>query len=288
MPLVCLKIKKIKSKNRKISLKKVKELFIIKNKKKQFNQVQEVRFNIFLSGSFTVEASFLLPLFLFASISILFFFRMLQVQQCVEEALCFAGAQTAAMAEDEKEGSLRAVAVGLFYKELAKQNVSSDYIVGGKLGITWEKTAVDGAYIDLFVRYKLKLPLHVWGIKFFTVVQRSKVHKWIGFSKDAENENTAEWVFVTPTATVYHRKRECTHLKLSVKCKLFSQLDSLESNYGACEICASNGYKPSIVYITDEGRRYHVKLDCSGIKRTIYMIKITEIGGKPPCTRCGG
>ena len=43
-----------------------------------------------------------------------------------------------------------------------------------------------------------------------------------------------------------------------------------------------------VLYVTEEGECYHYKIDCSGLKRTVYMINKSQIEGKGPCSRCGG
>ena len=91
----------------------------------------------------------------------------------------------------------------------------------------------------------------------------------------------------TPTDTVYHETRSCTHLMLSVKQIPTASLKGLKQ-YGACGHCTKGKKKGSVVYVTDEGDCYHYTIHCSGLKRTVYMIRKEEAGGKPACSRCGG
>ena len=44
--------------------------------------------------------------------------------------------------------------------------------------------------------------------------------------------------------------------------------------------------KQDTVFITDQGNRFHYDLNCSGIKRTIYMIRLSEVGNRKQCSRC--
>ena len=43
----------------------------------------------------------------------------------------------------------------------------------------------------------------------------------------------------------------------------------------------------SMVYITDYGDRWHSSLSCSGLKRSIYMIRKTKATDKRMCKKCG-
>ena len=59
-------------------------------------------------------------------------------------------------------------------------------------------------------------------------------------------------------------------------------------NYDPCGHCTKGQKMGATIYITAEGACYHYRLDCSGLKRTIYMIPKKQVGNKKPCSRCGG
>ena len=57
--------------------------------------------------------------------------------------------------------------------------------------------------------------------------------------------------------------------------------------YRKCMQCryAENAF--GRLYITNQGDCYHKDLGCSGIKRTVRMIRLSEVGTRRPCSRCG-
>lgn len=120
-----------------------------------------------------------------------------------------------------------------------------------------------------------------------------KVHAWTGktyeaFGDSAEEE---EMVFVTESGGVYHRNPGCSYLNVSVSQVGGSRISSMRNSYGEkyepCEICSRNQKPGGTVYITQKGNRYHNLASCSGLKRTVRMVKISEAGTGSACSRCG-
>lgn len=117
------------------------------------------------------------------------------------------------------------------------------------------------------------------------VTQRAVCRAWIGFT---ELETDETYVYVTPNGSVYHLSRDCTHLDLSIERVSFAgacaSRNQYGERYGACELCGRN--PGAFVYITSEGNRYHTERSCSGLKRTVRQIPLSEVGGRSCCIRC--
>ena len=120
--------------------------------------------------------------------------------------------------------------------------------------------------------------------------QRADCRKWTGWSA-AEGSDEDQWVYVTQTGTAYHREYSCTHLELSIRSVAEAEIAALRNEngeaYRKCMQCryAENAF--GRLYITNQGDCYHKDLGCSGIKRTVRMIRLSEVGTRRPCSRCG-
>lgn len=234
-------------------------------------------------GSLTVETALVLPWFLFAMVTVLFLFRGLQIQYIVGEALDKAVAQTALIKEitpKEAENQIKQ----LFYKELEESQCPISMINLEMAGFSWDDSVVDERYLDMKINYQIKLPGWVLRDRLWKISKSSRCRRWKGIPGNGENEDYTEWVYVTPEGSVYHKSRECTHLKLSIHAVTIEEAEK----YRACEHCAKGEKGAFMVYITKEGECYHTKLNCSGLKRTIYMMRLEQVQGRSPCSRCGG
>lgn len=241
-------------------------------------------FHAFLPGSLTVETALALPVFLFAATMILFLFRIMQVQYIVGNSLDQAVAEISLMGritEKQAENLVKAS----FYKQLLAQDCPVSEIEYGIAGFSWKGTSVDVDDIDTLVTYRIQFPLRFFGTKSVKLSDGCRMHRWRGDRNGSAGSESGEWVYITPTQSVYHLSRECTHLKLSITAV---SVERAKESYNPCGRCVKRKKPGAIVYITNTGTSYHMKVDCSGLKRTVYMILKEKVGNKRPCSRCGG
>lgn len=246
-----------------------------------------------MEGSYTAEAAVILPLFAAFMVVLLFFFRGLQVQQMVEDALIDTGRELAVLSYEEQQGKnvvgLFAAKL-LFLGKLQQEKATDTYIQGGKLAISLARSDFSGDYVELIADYSLRLPMGLFGKVAIPVTQRVKCRKWTGNSgKNSESEE--EIVYITPSGEAYHRNKACSYLKLSVKpvngSRILEYRNVDGGKYYRCSKCTTENKIYGTVYITDYGSQYHSKVDCVRLKRTIIAIRLSEVGSRHACGKCG-
>lgn len=230
----------------------------------------------------------ILPLVAGFFVAVLFFFRVLQVQTGVSEALYYASRKTACEASAvSSTTALLASAEVQFRNEIRQCSYVDAYVPEGSWGISLLRSELSGSYVELRADYVVKLPVNFFAIDGFAVSQCSRSRKWTG---DRDSCGVEDYVYVTKNGTVYHRSRSCSYLDLSIQAIEAATVDARRnksgSKYYACSGCAAKG-DTDIVYITDYGTSYHQNLACSGLKRTVYLVLLSEVGGKGACSKCG-
>lgn len=181
-----------------------------------------------------------------------------------------------------------AAAEVLFRKHLKEQNARMEYIRGGALGISLLGTDMEGDYVHIKAEYRIKLPIGLFGKHEFLVHQQAKSRKWTG-DNQAESESV-EWVYITPTGSAYHSTAQCPYLDLSIRTVAFEEVEKQRNHsggkYKVCRKCGKGC--GSLVYITDYGDVYHGDIACTGLKRSVQRVKLSEISGRHACSKCGG
>lgn len=254
-------IKKIdrKKKERKRSLKKSVLQFPPMNGEIQ-KPSEKVSFCTFSGrlrrASLTVETALVLPLFFLGMITMISFMDIYRIQTVHLQKLC----------EKTKEAGMYVYVLdGNGPDKVTLPDVYSYTPVGGLIPLS-----------------------KVWMQNTITV------HAWTGADEraDSSKENSQEeMVYVTESGTVYHRKPGCRYLKISLQQVAGSRISSLRNAYGekyvSCESCSRNQGPASCVYITSTGNRYHNQETCSGLKRTIKLVKLSQAGNMHTCSSCG-
>lgn len=241
-------------------------------------------------ASVTVEAAMAVPIFFLAVISLLYLLEIMAIQTSVRSGMQYAAKELA------KEAYTAPVIIpwkleGDIVNAVGAERLGRSIVVGGSAGIHCQEShmsAVTGI-ATIKVSYDIKMPLVMFQTDPVTYQQEMKVKAWTGYEKSGFSNQDEETVYVTETGLVYHKDYHCTYLELSIHMVQSNDLEALRNESGAkyypCEHCLHGS--PGGVYITDTGNRYHSSLGCSGLKRTIYAVPVSEAAGKGACSRCG-
>lgn len=283
--------------------KKIKE-----RKKMEINEVGKMASLCFslrkrkVRGSLTVETALVLPIFMFALISILYFSEVIRYSDVVEASLHQSARGMAAMAYVVSEsgisdaGKLGGMAEGVALSETyVRSRVSADLKSARvkERSVSYLRSKImDDDIIDLVAVSEISLPYEFLGIGKFKITDRARVHAYTGYdiTGSGRSEKTEEIVYITPSGTVYHRNRNCSHLKITVRPvsqeDLSARRNSSGGKYYQCEYCGSKEMHKTY-YITDYGDRFHTKANCSALKRDVLAVQISEVRDRAACKKCG-
>ncbi len=240
-------------------------------------------------GSFTVEAAFVLPLFLFAAVVVLGLFPVLKLQTEVNNGLQYAARMKAVAYQGEELtlGTLLSKSEkALFCSYMEEHGYESSVLAGGLDAISLAGSDMSDDYVTLVASYDANLPISFWNLTTLPVKQCVKMKKWTGASGTDAGETDGAYVYITPTGTAYHSSAECPYLKLSIRSTSVADLDSIRNASGGiyypCHCYNGSG----LAYITNYGTEYHSDLECSSLKRTIYKVQTDQTGDRHACPKC--
>ena len=281
-------------------------------------------------ASLTVEAALVLPIFIYFFIALIYFLQILIIQEHIQASITNMGLGLAkatyvyddftdaidaesfdtslfGLESDIDLKSLSATAINsAIIKQLAKCYLDADLInkscvQDGMSGISFNDSSVlnQDNYIDIVVRYRIRIPISLFGLEDMRMIQRIRLRGWNGHQvparyslvEEGESSTKEQMVYITKTGTVYHIDKNCSHISLSIETVTgvpTERRNKSGGKYHPCEVCCKSVPENcNIFYITSYGDRYHSNKNCSGIKRTVQSIPISEVGEKSPCKRCG-
>ncbi len=208
-------------------------------------------------GSLTVEAAFVLPLFLYFILAFLYFIQIFMIQEYIQQSITRMGldfSKTAYVYEDfagiteamnfdvtvfgnELELGLGDFTAALIDKTVLKTfsgtYLNTDFInhsciEKGFQGINFEDSSIlkEGDCIDIVVGYRVTPPIRLFPIHSMKLLQRVRVRGWTGREvaatysleeEEHEEVNEEEMVYITVTGRVYHKSASCSHIRLSIR-----------------------------------------------------------------------
>lgn len=265
-------------------------------------------------ASMSVEAACALSLFLFFMISLLAPMKMMDIHRQMQAALEAAGEDAARYAyvtyrmEQGKEISESGQSWkdeyvhGFAEKAAVLAGISFD-LNRRSAGFPVEDLSLAESEImngdddiDLVLRYHVRLPFSIFGLKSIPQMCRCRRRAWIGRAGgkgkgDGEEEATSEFVYIGRYATRYHRNRYCHYLYNDLKAVSVEEVGGLRNAgggiYHACSRCKSSGSK-GVVYIMPNGDKYHSDPGCSSIIAYVQEVRLSEVEYLGACSYCSG
>lgn len=261
---------------------------------------------MFLPASATVEASLVIPLYIYAVLAVAYVIQIIGIKSTMYKAMYNSTRQLAAYAYavERTERFSGAAAKKAVTSALAKQYLLSslpgEYISQNRISRGQSGIRVYAGFseqlnneISIKVSYQLNNPFDVFGIGTVDITQQCSSAAWLGQTSGedfADTDSSKERVYITEQGTVYHKSRQCTYLNPSIRQITQEQLDTARNSFGAkyylCERCGKRS--GSGIYITDYGEKYHYDKNCSGLKRSIFSVPLSEVQDKGACSKCAG
>lgn len=278
-----------------------------------------------LRASATVEASLVIPIFIYAVMAVMYFIQIIAVRVHVNDALYTTLKKCAAYAYiyenygeyagnkalesgladnntlDSNSGAIKKGMVvetirRMFLKELGEGYARQNNIVNGDAGLIFISTKVlqGDSVIDIKVSYYVKNPFDIFGESKVKIADRKRINAWLGEDKDdyaKTQEASSEYVYITAGGEVYHTNPQCTHLLRFIKECQRTDIDQLRNSEGAkyysCQRCDFDIEDEDKVYYTEYGTRFHSSSLCTELRRDIQKVKKSCVSDRRLCEKCG-
>lgn len=248
-----------------------------------------------LKGSMTVEAAFVLPFCLFALVNLMSIVELYRLQSNLGAAMHNAAKDMAVYAHSIETNSTLLNTTYAAIKtesELGMDYLDHSPVSGGALGIVWLQSEFleKEDCIDLVASYHVNPTFGLMGYRGFIMCNRTRTRAWTGYDNAgaAKGGNADQLVYITPHGSAYHLSRNCSYLKLSIRGVDRDVVGELRNKDGSIfYACSDCGNKDSDrVFVTDYGEKYHTSLQCSALKRTIYLVPLSQVQGRTVCSKC--
>lgn len=242
-------------------------------------------------GSLSVEAALVMPIFLFAMICTISLLALLLFQARLKHAM---HEEIKLCVQRSLDGDIASLdEMGISIRNNVGENILRIAPINGDIDFHSDKE--NGEIISITAEYEAALYYDFFKLFHYSFEQKCLQHDFRGYRNgmwsSGSDTKEEQYVYVTEGSEVYHTNRECTHIRLKITEISGTEIENVRNSgggrYKSCEHCHSklSGGK---LYITPDGEKYHNSLSCSGLKRSVYAIPLTEVGDRRCCQRCGG
>ncbi|MCR5295112.1 MAG: hypothetical protein K6E30_08105 [Lachnospiraceae bacterium] len=199
----------------------------------------------------TAECALVLPVFLFAVLTLISFMDAVRMETLSGLALSNRARKMAAAASSESSGDF---------------------------------------YVDLYERPVYRYPFKAFPMPDIPLLVRARVRSFSGYAlgSDPAPEEGKEIFYLSDNAEVYHTHADCTHLDLAVYKTSMGTVKSLRNAYGRryrpCKDFPEGWNGP--VYVSKKGDYYYPSLHYNSLTRHVHIASAGECEGLPLCSRC--
>lgn len=241
-------------------------------------------------ASITIEASLVIPIFLFAMLCLIYTLEI----QTLRTQILFA-TENAAKEEAAGTGTIPIVNTARMkqniIRQIGKEKLNRSIIVNGADGIKCSKSylSVFNYEIHAKTEYSVQLPFPEFTNIKLPLCEKMIIKAWNGNQKKDKNLQREAIVYITEYGIVYHEDLKCPYLEPKIKYVSYEEVKMLRNlyreKYTRCTKCVY-GSPLSGVYVSEHGNKYHNSLNCSSLKRNIFAVKKTEAGIRKGCSKC--
>ena len=241
-------------------------------------------------GSMTVEAAFVVSFFFFAALCLAYLLEIMALQTSMKNALCAVGKELAVEAYTKPMIPTTQMEQRIA-EQIGSERLNNSLVMDGSAGLDCSdsKKYWNTTIMDLTVKYRIEIPIMMLRIRMPWQEITIRIKGWTGHERKTTADTDSTMVYVTDYGLVYHRDMYCTYLELSIRVVNRDEVEALRnaegSKYKACLSCGGENSSGK-VYVTDYGERYHSSLECSGLKRNIYAVPLSDVKGLGGCSKC--
>lgn len=251
-----------------------------------------------LRGSMALEGCLVLPLFLLFMATLLYGIEIVRFQSDVYEAVHQTGSEICFYAYQEQYGEAGSgkgagMAEGEIKLCLGKQFLPFLCVEGGSEGVqvdtVWEENG------NLEIRVSCQMKPFIWRLPIGNIIINDRYygHGFVGYMGGDGPASGADetYVYITPSGIRYHLTEACRYLRVEIRAVMGEELTHIRNGSGGkyypCGECRPE--EEGLVYLTEWGDRYHGSSDCPAIKRTVYIVPLSqaEAEGRTVCRGCG-
>ena len=251
-----------------------------------------------MTGSMTVEAALVLPIFLFFFLHLSGVTEMLRLHGKVAASLWNTGNQIALYGNtvfEEAEGLPDWSLSYLFVKGQMTTYLGNEYLedsplIYGANGLNYLRSDYMDAdkCVDIVVTYRVAPPASIFPFMYHRMGSRYYARCWTGYDVSGEN-GTCRYVYISSQGELWHDTPDCSYIFHKVESisadKIIHVKNDDGKKYKLCEFCKDEPRKEQ-VYFTGMGERYHLIRNCSAIYKDVRAVEWYAGFPYRPCSRC--